>query len=162
MMTTRHNRVTMLTNRNTNGNAGPWGFQIGHPCGFIATSRHLRSRPRLSKAVGDFLLADASMSGDFEDMLMMMSVYKLKLSKRVKLHLKHWVALGCPTHKENHALSKGLVWLYTFNGADAPPAYYVVRDMARDMWAATNRPLPIDCDGEPIINFDAAGDLITA
>lgn len=161
-MAKRMNKVAALINRNGGKNAGPWDFQIGHPCGFIATSRHLRSRPALSKAVGDFLLADASMSGDFEDMLMMMSVYKLSLSKRVKLHLKQWMKLGCPTWKGNKDLSAGLVWLYTTNTGYG--CYYHIRDTSAELWAASNSKLgelPIDCDGEPIINFRADGSLVT-
>lgn len=135
-MAKRHNRISTLVNRATNGNAGPWGFQIGHPCGFLATSRHLYYRPGLSKAVGDFLLSDASMSGDFEDMLMMMTVYKLKVSRRVKLHLKQWLKAGCPTWKDNPALSTALLWLYT----ESKISYYPsVLDANQKFWNATNR-----------------------
>lgn len=162
-MAKRMNKLATLINRKGGKNAGPWGIQIGHPCGFIATSRHLRSRPALSRAVGDFLLADASMSGDFEDMLMMMSVYKLSLSKRVKLHLKQWMKAGCPTWKNNKGLSAGLVWLYTETNREYA-SYDFFRDTSAELWAASNSELgelPIDCDGEPIINFRADGSLVT-
>ena len=133
-MATRHNRLFTLLSRRTNCNAGPWGYQVGHPCGFIATTRHLRARPSLSKAVGDMLLDDATMSGDFEDMLMMMKVYKLSLSKRVKLHLKQWVKAGCPTWRENEALSRALVKLYT--GGFGEMTTYQTRDASAELWEA--------------------------
>jgi hypothetical protein len=137
-MTTRHNRLCTLINRHTNANAGPWGIQIGHPCGFIATDRHLAARPSLSKSVGDFLLNDASMAGDFEDMLMMMKVHGCKLSKRVKLHLKHWVKAGCPTHKNNSALSIALHGLYTGKFKNIVSTHYEVRDLNHKFWSASN------------------------
>jgi len=137
-MAKRYNRIATLASRRTNGNPGPWDFQIGHPCGFLATSRHLRSRPALSKAVSDFLLGDASMSGDFEDMLMMMTVYKLRVSKRVKLHLKQWVKAGCPTWKNNSALSVALVKLYTGKFNNELHTYYDIRDASRNFWNAAN------------------------
>jgi hypothetical protein len=162
-MAKRMNKLAALINRKGGNNAGPWGIQIGHPCGFIATSRHLQSRPALSKAVGDFLLEDASMSGDFEDMMAMMQVYRLKLSKKVKLHLKQWMKLGCPTWKENQGLSNGLVWLYTKIDREYA-SYHFFRDTSAELWAASNSELgelPIDCDGEPVINFRADGSLVT-
>lgn len=162
-MAKRMNKLAALINRKGGKNEGPWGIQIGHPCGFIATSRHLRSRPALSKAVGDFLLEDASMSGDFEDMLMMMQCYRLKLSKRVNLHLKQWVKAGCPTWRDNKGLSEGLVWLYS-KVDRSWSAYDFFRDTSDDLWKAaapTEGKIPVDIDGEPIINFRADGSLVT-
>jgi hypothetical protein len=101
------------------------------------------------------------MSGDFEDMLMMMTVYKLKVSKRVKLHLKQWVKAGCPTWKKNSALSAGLVKLYTGKFDREVSTYYDVRDVSSKFWNAADGELPVDCDGEPVINFDETGALIT-
>lgn len=69
---------------------------IGHPCGFIAPVGWLRSRPKLSIAAGDFLLNDASMQGDFEEMLCKMIIGGATVSRRVKRHLKHWYSKGCP------------------------------------------------------------------
>jgi len=162
-MAKRYNRIATLARRRTNGNPGPWDFQIGHPWGFLATSRHLRSRPALSKAVADFLLSDASMAGDFEDMLMMMTVYKLRVSKRVKLHLKQWLKAGCPTWKDNPALSAALVALYAGELSNGLHTYYEVRGASSRFWnAAHDSSLPVDRDGEPVINFDETGALITA
>jgi hypothetical protein len=90
----------------------------------------------LSKAVGDYLLSDASMSGDFEDMLMMMTVYKLKVSKRVKLHLKQWVKAGCPTWKNNIALGIALAALYTGKFGNSASTYYDVRDISNKLWTS--------------------------
>lgn len=137
-MSVRRNRIATLANRNTNENCGPWELAVGHPCGFIASSRHLRARPKLSKAVGDFLLSDATMSGDFEDMLSLMVVYRLKVSKRVKLHLKQWHKLGCPTWKKNDALSLALHMLYTGGLADACSTSYEVRDCSAKFWATAS------------------------
>lgn len=159
-MPKRFNRIATAIGRVTTDNVGPWELAVGHPCGFISSSRHLRARPKLSKAVGDFLLSDATMSGDFENMLSLMVVYRLKVSKRVKLHLKQWHKLGCPTWKKNDALSRGLHRLYTGGLADAVPTMYDVRDCSAKFWAASDT-LPVDVDGEPVINFDENGVLIT-
>jgi hypothetical protein len=135
-MAKRYNRISTLVNLKPSSNPGPWGLEIGHPCGFLATDRHLRTRPSLSKAVGDYLLSDASMSGDFEDMLMMMTVYKLKVSKRVKLHLKQWVKAGCPTWKNNIALGIALAALYTGKFGNSASTYYDVRDISNKLWTS--------------------------
>ena len=61
-MPKRLNKVATIVEKKLSENAC---YSIGHPCGFIAPGPWLARRPKASRAVADFLVNDATFSGDF-------------------------------------------------------------------------------------------------
>jgi hypothetical protein len=106
-MAKRFNLVREVISRNVR--ARETDVLIGHPCGYIASASWLRKHPKVSRKVSDFLLGDASFSGDFELMLVTMALCKCELSRDAWRHLKHWKSRGCPHWKNDPAFSALLV-----------------------------------------------------
>ncbi len=107
------------------------GFAVGHPCGFIANSGYLKSRPKASRAVARYLWGDATFSGDFECMLWNMKQEGLSIPRCVDRHLKHWRAKGCPTWKNNPRTSEILCMLWDNPGLATPAEY---RELENKAW----------------------------
>jgi hypothetical protein len=107
------------------------GFAVGHPCGFIANSDYLKSRPKASRAVARYLWGDATFSGDFECMLWNMKQEGLSIPRCVDRHLKHWRAKGCPTWKNNPRISEILCMLWDNPGLATPAEY---RELENKAW----------------------------
>jgi len=83
---------------------------IGHPCGFIAKAQWLKRHPKHSIAVGNYLLNDATFSGDFEGMLLTMILCGCQVSAKVMKHLERWSRMGCPNWMGKLITSNYAAW----------------------------------------------------
>lgn len=151
-MAKRMNKVASVINRNLP--ESDTVFLIGHPCGFIAPGNWLKSRPKLSIAVGDYLLNDASMSGDFESMLCTLILCGGQVSRKVRRHIKHWHSMGCPHwlgEQRTYLLNS---WMNTHGWALFTNAPTDVRDYYRDVaaqglvWLEEQPALVLEVEGE--------------
>lgn len=129
-MTKRINIVSRIINRDAKETTTT-GFAVGHPCGFIANSDYLKSRPKASRAVARYLCGDATFDGDFECMLWNMKQEGLSIPRYVERHLKHWRAKGCPTWKNNEEVSRLLCVLWDNPNLGTPAEY---RELEGRIW----------------------------
>lgn len=129
-MAKRYSIVSRVINRDAKETTTT-GFAVGHPCGFIANSGYLKSRPKASRAVARYLWGDATFAGDFECMLWNMRREGLSLPRYVVRHLKHWRSRGCPTWKNNPDISSMLCLLWDNPDLGTPAEY---RDLERRAW----------------------------
>lgn len=129
-MAKRYSMVSRIINRDAKETTST-GFAVGHPCGFIANSGYLKSRPKASRAVARYLWGDATFAGDFECMLWNMQREGLSIPRYVERHLKHWRSRGCPTWKNNPDISSMLCLLWDNPDLGTPAEY---RDLERRAW----------------------------
>jgi len=129
-MAKRYSMVSRIINRDAKETTTT-GFAVGHPCGFIANSGYLKSRPKASRAVARYLWGDATFAGDFECMLWNMQREGLSIPRYVERHLKHWRSRGCPTWKNNPDISSMLCLLWDNPNLGTPAEY---RDLERRAW----------------------------
>jgi hypothetical protein len=129
-MAKRYSMVSRIINRDAKETTTT-GFAVGHPCGFIANSDYLKSRPKASRAVARYLWGDATFAGDFECMLWNMQREGLSIPRYVERHLKHWRSRGCPTWKNNPDISSMLCLLWDNPDLGTPAEY---RDLERRAW----------------------------